>query len=119
MRGSWKGSRLAALPLAAAGKRPAPATLNHATSRQQQYAYQLVGYNNNWVAAAPRQRSASFANLPPGNYTFRVRASNGDGLWSAAPATLGFTILPPWWKTWWAYLLYALALGGHCSSTAA
>ena len=86
--------------------------LNYATSRQQQYAYQLVGYNNDWVAAAPRQRSASFTNLPPGNYTFRVKASNGDGLWSAAPATLGFTILPPWWKTWWAYLLYALALGG-------
>ena len=86
--------------------------LNYATPKQHQYAYQLVGYNDNWVAAAPRQRTASFTNLPPGNYTFRVKANNGDGRWSPTPATLQFAILPPWWKTWWAYLLYGLALLG-------
>ena len=86
--------------------------LNYATPRQHEYAYQLVGFNSGWVAAAPRQRTASFTSLPPGNYTFRVKASNGDGRWSPTPATLRFTILPPWWKTWWAYLLYALALLG-------
>ena len=84
--------------------------LNYATPRQHRYAYQLIGYNSDWVAAAPRQRTASFTNLPPGDYTFRVKASNGDGRWSPTPATLQFTILPPWWKTWWAYLLYGLAL---------
>ena len=86
--------------------------LNYATPKKHQYAYQLVGYNAGWVAAAPRQRTASFTNLPPGRYTFRVKASNGDGRWSATPATLQFVILPPWWRTWWAYALYALALGG-------
>jgi signal transduction histidine kinase/ligand-binding sensor domain-containing protein/DNA-binding response OmpR family regulator len=86
--------------------------LNYATPRQHEYAYQLVGFNPDWVAAAPRQRAASFTNLPPGSYTFRVKASNGDGRWSPTPATLQFTILPPWWKTWWAYLLYGLGLLG-------
>ncbi|WP_324673231.1 two-component regulator propeller domain-containing protein [Hymenobacter sp. GOD-10R] len=86
--------------------------LNYATPNKHHYAYQLVGYNTDWVAAAPGQRTAGFANLQPGNYTFLVKASNGDGLWSKEPATLQFTILPPWWKTWWAYLLYSLALSG-------
>ena len=86
--------------------------LNYATPKKHRYAYQLVGYNDDWVGAAPDQRTATFANLPSGNYTFLVKASNGDGLWTTKPAALHFTILPPWWKTWWAYLLYALAIFG-------
>lgn len=86
--------------------------LNYATPKQHQYAYQLVGYNSDWVSAAPKQRSASFTNLPPGSYTFRVKASTGDGRWSPTSATLQFTLLPPWWKTWWAYMLYGAALVG-------
>jgi signal transduction histidine kinase/ligand-binding sensor domain-containing protein/DNA-binding response OmpR family regulator len=86
--------------------------LNYATPQKHQYAYQLLGYNTDWVVAAPRQRTASFANLQPGDYTFQVKASNSDGRWSTKPATLRFTILPPWWKSWWAYGLYALLLGG-------
>lgn len=86
--------------------------LNYAIPRQHKYAYQLVGYSPDWVAAAPQQRTASFTNLPPGSYAFRVKASNGDGRWSPTPATLRFTILPPRWKTWWAYSLYGLALAG-------
>ena len=86
--------------------------LNYATPKKHKYAYQLVGYNADWVAAAPRQRTASFTNLPPGSYIFRVKASNGDGRWSTTPATLQFVILPPWWKTWWAYVLYGLVLAG-------
>ena len=86
--------------------------LNYATPKKHQYAYRLVGYNADWVAAAPDQRTATFANLPPGDYTFLAKASNGDGLWATTPAALRFTILPPWWRTWWAYLIYALATFG-------
>ncbi|GAC1370265.1 MAG: two-component regulator propeller domain-containing protein [Hymenobacter sp.] len=86
--------------------------LNYATPKKHQYAYQLVGYNPDWVAAPPGQRTAGFTNLPPGHYTFQVKASNGDGRWSPQPARLRLTILPPWWKTWWAYALYGLALVG-------
>ncbi|MBC8151927.1 MAG: response regulator [Bacteroidetes bacterium] len=83
--------------------------LNYVNPQKHQYAYQLVGYNDDWVQSAPGQRTASFANLPPGDYTFRVKGCNGDGVWSRTPATLQLTVLPPWWKTWWAYLLYITA----------
>lgn len=81
--------------------------LNYANPQKQQYAYKLEGYNNGWIKTPPGQRVATFANLPAGRYTFMVKASNDDGVWSSEPALLDFTILPPWWKTWWAYLLYA------------
>ncbi len=83
--------------------------LNYLNPTKHQYAYQLVGYNKGWVQPAPGQRSANFANLPPGAYTFLVKASNGDGVWSVKPAMMQFRIMPPWWRTWWAYLLYLLA----------
>ncbi|ADB42393.1 histidine kinase [Spirosoma linguale DSM 74] len=86
--------------------------LNYANPQKQQYMYRLVGYNDDWVRAAPGQRTANFANLPAGDYTFMVKASNDDGIWSVEPASLQFTILPPWWRTWWAYLLYAAAVVG-------
>jgi signal transduction histidine kinase/DNA-binding response OmpR family regulator/streptogramin lyase len=86
--------------------------LNYANPDKNRYAYQLEGYNPSWVYPAPGQRTASFANLPPGRYTLRVKASNGEGGWSARPATLGFDVRAPWYKTGWAYALYALALLG-------
>jgi ligand-binding sensor domain-containing protein/signal transduction histidine kinase/DNA-binding response OmpR family regulator len=86
--------------------------LNYANPQKNRYAYQLEGYNPDWVYPAPGQRTASFANLPPGTYTLRVKASNGEGGWSARPATITFDVRAPWFKTGWAYLLYALALGG-------
>jgi signal transduction histidine kinase/DNA-binding response OmpR family regulator len=51
-----------------------------------------------------------FANLQPGSYTFKVQGSNNDGLWSEQPAELQFTIRPPWWKSWVAYLFYLGAI---------
>jgi signal transduction histidine kinase/ligand-binding sensor domain-containing protein/DNA-binding response OmpR family regulator len=86
--------------------------LNYANPQKNQYAYQLEGYNRGWVTPPPGQRSASFANLPPGRYTLRVKASNGEGAWSARPATISFDVRAPWYKTGWAYALYALALLG-------
>jgi len=86
--------------------------LNYANPQKNRYAYRLDGYNAGWVYPAPGQRTASFANLPPGHYTLRVKASNGEGGWSAHPARLAFDVLAPWYKTGWAYLAYALALAG-------
>jgi signal transduction histidine kinase/DNA-binding response OmpR family regulator/ligand-binding sensor domain-containing protein len=86
--------------------------LNYANPQKNQYAYQLEGYNRNWVTPPPGQRTASFANLPPGHYTLRVKASNGEGAWSARPATISFDVRAPWYKTGWAYALYALLLLG-------
>jgi signal transduction histidine kinase/ligand-binding sensor domain-containing protein/DNA-binding response OmpR family regulator len=86
--------------------------INYVNPQKHTYAYQLVGYNDNWVYPPKGQRTASFANLPPGDYTLLVRASNGEGQWAPKPATLEITVLPPWWRTWWAYLLYAAAVAG-------
>ena len=86
--------------------------LNYANSQKNRYAYQLEGYNHGWVLPPPGQRTASFANLPPGQYTLRVKASNGEGAWSAQPTTIQFDVRAPWYKTGWAYGLYALVLLG-------
>ncbi len=86
--------------------------LNYANPNKQRYAYQLEGYHNEWVELPAGQRTASFSNLPAGDYTFRVRATNGDGVWSTNSLHLPITILPPWWKSWWAYVIYALVISG-------
>jgi signal transduction histidine kinase/ligand-binding sensor domain-containing protein len=72
-----------------------------------QYAFQLDGYDKEWVRAGT-QRTATYTNLSPGTYTFKVKAANSDGVWNNTGASITITILPPWWKTWWAYLIYAI-----------
>jgi signal transduction histidine kinase/CheY-like chemotaxis protein/AraC-like DNA-binding protein len=82
------------------------ATLDFNAPDQNKYRYQLVGADDTWVEAGNR-RSATFLNLQPNDYTFRVQGSNSQGVWSEHIAELQISILPPWWKTWWAYFLYA------------
>jgi len=76
-----------------------------------QYSYKLDGYDKDWIAAGT-QRMATYTNLSPGHYTFHVKAANSDGVWNEKGASFSFTILPPWWKTWWAYCLYIMLFGG-------
>lgn len=75
-----------------------------------QYAYQMKGYQQGWQEAG-HERIASYTGLPPGRYTFQVRAANGFGQWNE-PSSLSIRILPPWWRTWWAYTLYVLLAAG-------
>jgi signal transduction histidine kinase/ligand-binding sensor domain-containing protein/DNA-binding response OmpR family regulator len=86
--------------------------LNYANPQKNRYAYRLVGYNQDWVRPAPGQRTASFANLPAGQYVLQVKASNGEGGWSKQLATMRFDVRAPWYKTGWAYLLFAALAGG-------
>ena len=74
------------------------------------YQTRLIGDGDAWSEWSP-QRLRSFNHLTEGGYRFEVRARDVDGNLSA-PATLAFTILPPWWRTWWAAGGYLLALGG-------
>ena len=78
--------------------------LNFTNPAQNQYAYQLEGFDEQWIAAGPR-RFASYTNIPPGTYTFRVKGSNDDGVWNEQGATLALTVTPPFWQTWWFRLL--------------
>ena len=75
------------------------------------FQYKLDGVNDEWVEVGS-ERIARFANLEPGQYTFRVKAANADGVWSEQEATLQIRVLPPWWRTWWAYVLYGVLLFG-------
>lgn len=76
---------------------------------QNQYRYQLIGIDKDWVTIGSKN-SIQFANLAPGNYTFKVLGSNNDGIWSEKPAVLSFTIRPPWYGSWWAYGFYIVLL---------
>ncbi|HEY4112202.1 hybrid sensor histidine kinase/response regulator transcription factor [Puia sp.] len=72
------------------------------------YAYMLEGFDKNWTMAGSDRR-ATYTNLPPGRYLFRVKAANNDGVWSRSDTVLPIVVRPPFWKTWWAYLAYTLA----------
>ena len=69
------------------------------------YKFRLTGFESDWNGPLAA-RSATYTNLPPGNYAFELRAANEAGVWSPRPATFSFAIRPPWWRTWWAYALY-------------
>ncbi len=83
------------------------AALEFTNPAQNQYRYQLVGVDKDWVSLG-NKNSIQFANLAPGTYTFKVTGSNNDGFWSEQPAEIRFTIRPPWWANWLAYGLYFL-----------
>ena len=76
-----------------------------------QYAYRLLGFEENWNFVGTK-RTATYTNLNPGTYIFEVKGSNNDGVWSRYPASLQIIILPPYWRTWWAYLIYSLFVLG-------
>ncbi|MDR6941638.1 hybrid sensor histidine kinase/response regulator transcription factor [Mucilaginibacter pocheonensis] len=85
-------------------------SLNYAYPQKGAFAYELEGLDKTWNFVG-NQGSATYRYLEPGNYTFRVKCSNQDGIWFNDYATLQIKILPPWYKTWWAYLCYIVAGG--------
>ncbi len=75
------------------------------------YSYKLENFDADWRDSRGR-RTATYTNLDPGEYVFRVRASNNDGVWNDTGASLRVTVRPPPWRTWWAYGLYVLGFVG-------
>jgi signal transduction histidine kinase/DNA-binding response OmpR family regulator/sugar lactone lactonase YvrE len=82
------------------------AALDYSAPDKNRYAYMLEGFNAQWIQAG-HHRTATYTNLPPGTYTFRVKGANNDGVWNEEGIAVPLRILPPWWHTWWAYLCYA------------
>ncbi|SHL19398.1 sensor histidine kinase [Hymenobacter psychrotolerans] len=76
------------------------AALNLRQAEKNRYAYMLEGFDKGWIEAG-RRREATYTNLDPGQYTFRVRASNNDGVWNRQGAALRIIVTPPWYRTWW------------------
>jgi signal transduction histidine kinase/ligand-binding sensor domain-containing protein len=63
------------------------------------FAYKLDGFDRSWIYSS--SRSVRYPNLPPGSYTFLLKASNNDGVWNNMPLAISVVILPPYWQTWW------------------
>ncbi|MEZ4961034.1 MAG: ATP-binding protein [Saprospiraceae bacterium] len=86
------------------------ALLDYRNPQSREYAYSLTesGSQPRWIYAGSKN-TVSFANLSPGSYLFSVKGRNSYGVWNEEPTSLSITIRPPWWATWWAYLLYAIA----------
>jgi signal transduction histidine kinase/DNA-binding response OmpR family regulator len=81
------------------------AALSFIHSEKNQYAYKMEGVDKDWVYSGTR-RYTSYPNLSPGEYIFRVKGSNSDGVWNEEGTSIAIIISPPWWKTWWAYSAY-------------
>ncbi len=85
--------------------------LNYTAPEQNQYAYKLEGFDKEWNYIGS-SNTASYTNLDPGNYTFRVRASNNDGVWNNTGASIKIYVQPPFWRTIYAYIFYLLLATG-------
>ncbi len=86
------------------------ALLDYVRSDVNRYAYKIDGIDRDWNYV--KTPTATYTNLPAGSYIFQVKAANGDGIWTTQPLQVKINILPPWWRTWWAYLAYLLLAAG-------
>lgn len=84
--------------------------LDYTAPLSNRYAYKLEGLYNDWVYTDAESRRAVYTALPPGDYTFRVKAANAEGVWNEEGVRLAVSILPPWWQTTWAKIVYVALL---------
>jgi signal transduction histidine kinase/ligand-binding sensor domain-containing protein/ActR/RegA family two-component response regulator len=84
------------------------AALTFRNRHKVRFRYRLSGVDDEWVET--QQQEARYPKLQPGDYTFDVMARSSEGIWSAQPATLTFSVLRPWWGAWWLHVLAALAV---------
>ena len=75
-------------------------SLDFTAPEKNNYAYMMEGFDDEWVPCGTK-REANYTNLDPGKYTFRVKASNNDGIWNEEGTSIKIIIRPPWWRTWW------------------
>jgi len=80
--------------------------LNYFFPGKNKYAYTLEGFNDKWIITQGKENYATFSNLKNGEYTFKIKGTNSDGIWNEIPTTLKIRILPPFWESWYAYVIY-------------
>ena len=81
--------------------------LDYTTPEKNKYAYMMEGFDKDWVQCGSK-REANYTNLDAGEYTFRVKASNNDGVWNEKGTSIKVIILPQWWATWWFRIMIGL-----------
>jgi ligand-binding sensor domain-containing protein/signal transduction histidine kinase len=86
------------------------AALSYANSHKNRYRYKLDNLEPGWNEVGSKQRLATYTNLNPGKYVFRVQGSNSDGVWNEEGVSLAILITPPWWRTYWFRALFAIVL---------
>ncbi|MGJ8743561.1 two-component regulator propeller domain-containing protein [Polaribacter sp.] len=79
-----------------------------ATPSKNKLAYKLEGFNTDWIASESGKNTVTYTNLSAGDYTLKIKAANGDGLWNTEIKNFKLKILPPWYQTWWSYLLFTI-----------
>jgi ligand-binding sensor domain-containing protein/signal transduction histidine kinase len=84
------------------------AALNYRAPGKNLYRYMLEGFDDGWTEVGANRRYITYTNLDPGEYVFRVRGSNNDGIWNEEGTSIRITITPPWWRTTWAYALFTI-----------
>ena len=84
--------------------------LDYNNADKIKYAYKLEGWDKNWTYANDI-RTANYSRLREGSYTFKIKLTKGSGDWSNETGVLTVVVLPPWYRTWWAYLIYVLIAG--------
>ncbi len=87
------------------------AALNFTNPQENEFAYMMEGFDENWIYSGNR-RFVTYTNLDPGEYVFRVKASNNDGVWNETGKAIRIAITPPPWRTWWAGIIYAIIILG-------
>lgn len=87
------------------------AALDFTSPEKNLYAYKLEGFDKDWNYVGT-QRKATYTNLAPGTYTFKVKASNNDGVWNATGISIKVIITPPFWLTWWFKSLIIMVVAG-------
>ena len=87
------------------------AALNYTLPQKNIYAFKMEGFDKDWNHVG-EERRATYTNLDPGEYTFRVIAANNDGLWNEEGAFIRVVVKPPFWKTWWFRMLLMLIISG-------
>lgn len=85
--------------------------LDYQAPFNNKYAYIMEGFDKDWTYTDANRNIATYTNLDPGEYVFRVKGSNNDGYWNEKGASMKVIILPPWWRTNLAYLIYFLLIG--------
>lgn len=84
------------------------AALHFANPSRNRYAYMLEGFDEDWIYTDAAHRVATYSNLAPGRYLFKVRASNSDGVWNPEAKTLAIIVAPAFWESPWAYVVYII-----------
>jgi len=87
------------------------AALTYVKAQNVMYKYRLHGFDENWQISSADKRNVTYTNLSPGAYIFEVYASTGNDIWSEEPTQIEFTVLPPWWLSWWFIFLTVLIIG--------